>query len=353
MKKLTFDRISIELTRDCNMQPPCPHCFRGDARKEDIKKEYIDALLEQTEIIGTLFFTGGEPTMKLDIMQYILDQLYARRIPLFEFGFITNGMKYDYKIVSLIKRYAELVKLCVETGTGKSVDITRHIVIGISIDKFHAHRSVAENNMKLYKKALKGYAQVVKVADGNLTIKEGRAESFKEGICNLNLEDALMKRVEILDADHKPLCPQYETYRLVKPEQVMICCDMYLSCYGKLLLQTLGTHRWEVVDAATICDVTTDDIYKSIIAYNETRLDCISIMKNRVEKISKHMSTQDILDSLFYIAHKKEDDSDVIQPPEVNGRVNMDNLVMSASAKKDTSIFDTIKRGAMQKDYFT
>lgn len=38
------------------------HCFRGQAQDIDIDTKYIDSLLNQTEIIGSLFFTGGEHT---------------------------------------------------------------------------------------------------------------------------------------------------------------------------------------------------------------------------------------------------------------------------------------------------
>lgn len=32
MEKIAVDVLSLEVTRRCNMQPPCAHCFRGKAQ---------------------------------------------------------------------------------------------------------------------------------------------------------------------------------------------------------------------------------------------------------------------------------------------------------------------------------
>lgn len=66
MDKITFENLTIELTRRCNMK--CGHCLRGEAQEVDIDRKYIDSLLDQTELIGGMFFTGGEPTLALDTM---------------------------------------------------------------------------------------------------------------------------------------------------------------------------------------------------------------------------------------------------------------------------------------------
>ena len=262
MNKITFDKLIIELTRSCNMFPPCKHCFRGDSQNISIDKKYIDGLLNQTEIINSLFFTGGEPTLAIEEMEYILNKLYENRIPLFDFGFITNGLIYDEKVISIIKKYSKLVKLCCEIGSGKPINAENNVVIGISIDKYHNNQKLAEINIRKYKIALKGYAQVVRVADGNIPRKEGNGTTLADGICNLNLEEAVVKRIEILDSNHKPLCPQYQTYKMIKPEQIIVCCDIYLSAKGNLLIAGLGLHDYSIVDKTVfqICTTNTEII---------------------------------------------------------------------------------------------
>ena len=88
--KLTFEYLTVETTRKCNMR--CAHCLRGNAQEVDIDHKHIDNLLDQTEVIGHLDITGGEPTLNLDALEYILNGLCKRGIPLLEFGLHTNGL---------------------------------------------------------------------------------------------------------------------------------------------------------------------------------------------------------------------------------------------------------------------
>ena len=99
----------------------CSHCFRGESENCDIKNEYIDSLFEQTEEIGELFFTGGEPTLAIDKMKYVLCALYKNAIPVLQFGFVTNGLVFNDDIIEIIKLYSELVCLCRETIIGKEL----------------------------------------------------------------------------------------------------------------------------------------------------------------------------------------------------------------------------------------
>lgn len=63
MERLIFNDLTIELTRRCNMC--CSHCLRGDAQDKSMHIAHIDALLDQTQVIGHLHFAGGEPTLEI------------------------------------------------------------------------------------------------------------------------------------------------------------------------------------------------------------------------------------------------------------------------------------------------
>lgn len=286
MKKLTIDDIYIELTRWCNMNPQCDHCVRGDMQPIRIKPEDIDSLLDQTEIIGTLLFTGGEPFMNVGAMDYFLDQLYERRIPLFELNIITNGMYCTDKIIDTIKRYSNMIKLCNEIGMEQKIDIEKKVIIGISIDKYHNHLDIVQRNFEEFKTKLKGYAQVVKVAHGNIPILEGRGKALKEGIICIERDKDKDKRIEILDNTHKPLCPNYNFYKMIKPDQTIICCCLYLSAKGFLMPKWIGIHDYDSVDDPNnhICHVS-EPIYESIIKYNQGKIDCCTLKKRRLQKM--------------------------------------------------------------------
>lgn len=326
MKKITIDEIQIEITRDCNMLPQCDHCFRGDSQQVNIEKKYIDFLLDQTELIGTLFFTGGEPFINISAMDYFLDQLYQRGIPLLELHIISNGLAFSDKIIDTIKRYSEMVKVCNDILTDNRDD--SQIIIGISIDKYHHYSKIALANLEKYKSALNGYAQVVKTAKGNLPRKEGRGQILNNGFLCSNLEYNNQKRIEILDSTHKPMCPQYRCYKMVKPEQIVICCGVYLNAYGYLMPSGLGLHDYSVVDDPDnhICHVS-EPIYEKILQYNRGRLDCCTSLKRYIREIKANpLEPKRLYDTLFYLMHLREDDSDAINRNIGIGPTNIDNV---------------------------
>lgn len=324
MKKLSFDRISIELTRDCNMA--CRHCFRGEAENMVIDNKYIDCLFGQTDMIGGLFFTGGEPTLAVDKMEYILEKLHQYAIPLFQFEFVTNGFIYSEKLIDVIKKYSELVTLCRETIYGKETfPHYYNVIIGISFDQFHSNRKIVEENFIKYENALSGIAQVKKIGVGNLWRKEGRAKELKKGIKNLDMEQHLIKRIELVDKDHKPMCPQWKSYQLLTPDQIIVVCDMYLSAKGNLLTESLGMHEYSFVDDQQhiVCNVADDDIYDSILRYNIGKYDCLTVMQGaamlKMSNPLKYFS-----DNLFELQAK--DTSDLIFVNKNTGYVNMSDF---------------------------
>lgn len=333
MKKICFDKISIELTRNCNMK--CSHCFRGESENCDIKNEYIDSLFEQTEEIGELFFTGGEPTLAIDKMKYVLCALYKNAIPILQFGFVTNGLVFNDDIIEIIKLYSELVCLCRETIIGKELlPHYKNVVIGISMDNYHSNQKQVEENYNKYKKSLEGIAQVVKVNVGNTYRREGRAKNLPAGLKNLDLWQHTMKRVEILDKNHKPMCPHWREYKLGNSEQIIIVCDMYLSVKGNLITESLGMHEYSFVDNPkyNICNVKNENIYNSILLYNKGKYDCLSIMKiaadNRIKNPLKYFS-----DDLFSILAK--DNSEPIVVNKLKGYVDLSIFERNTISNRD------------------
>lgn len=47
--KLHINRLSFEMTRQCNLA--CAHCARGEAQNAVIKREYIDRVLDQIDYV--------------------------------------------------------------------------------------------------------------------------------------------------------------------------------------------------------------------------------------------------------------------------------------------------------------
>lgn len=335
-RKLTFDGLCIEVTRRCNML--CPHCFRGEQQNIDIDNSYIDELFRKTDIIHSLEITGGEPTLAIDKLEYIIDKLYEYKIPIFEFHLFTNALIFNDRIVSVLKRYGELVKLCREIGCKNDLlPSYKNVLIEVSIDKFHSNKETVENNFQKYKTALDGLASVYKKAVGNVYNKLGRAKNLPGGVKNTNFKDRVNKRIEILDKEHKPLCPQYETYKLLDSQQILICCDMYLNCHGNLLAYSLGSYEYEVEDNEKyiVCNVFNDDIYSAILKYNEGKTDCLTLFKLNLENTIKH-PLNDLSDKLFILAHQSENDSDIPIMNKGHGWVDLDEFTSIMAIRPET-----------------
>lgn len=94
---MEISSLIVEVTRKCNIS--CDHCLRGDAMSMNMKKEYIDTLLSQVDYIGSLVFTGGEPTLNIPIMEYFLEQCKNRGINIGFFYIATNGKKITKQFV--------------------------------------------------------------------------------------------------------------------------------------------------------------------------------------------------------------------------------------------------------------
>ena len=105
MKKISFSTLAFEVTRKCNIA--CDHCCRGDARNKSMTKETVDAILDHISGISSLIITGGEPTLNVPIIRYIVDQLKAREISIEGFDITTNGVIFSLPLVhTLIDLYA-------------------------------------------------------------------------------------------------------------------------------------------------------------------------------------------------------------------------------------------------------
>ena len=269
----------------------CAHCFRGDAQDVDIDLAAIDALLNQTQVIGSLLLTGGEPLLNIPAMSYVLEGMIARKIPLMELSIITNGSKYSKEFVALVEKYSRWIdvshKVC--TGDYSGFDVDR-VKIGISFDKYHTGENVCMTNYTKYKKDMYSFAEVLKDGSGDVVLAVGRGVDIPGALSNGLNDDLATARVELLDKDHKPVCPMYRQYKLCEPDQKIICCAMYMNVYGMLSTAANGKRDFVMADQSdTICNVTDADIWESVLTYNHGRGMCAKVqagwMNNHVQDL--------------------------------------------------------------------
>lgn len=120
MNKLNVSLLGLEVTRFCTLE--CPHCLRGDYKKEYITDEVIEKSLKYIKHIDKLLITGGEPFVAIKALRKIIDLLKISDISINKITIITNATVLYDKQIELLD---ELRNLCKE------------FEILISSDKFH------------------------------------------------------------------------------------------------------------------------------------------------------------------------------------------------------------------------
>lgn len=69
----------------------CAHCLRGDAEEADMQKETLLSIFSGLAEIGTLTFTGGEPTLAVERMEDALAFAKTGNIQVRQVYVVTNG----------------------------------------------------------------------------------------------------------------------------------------------------------------------------------------------------------------------------------------------------------------------
>lgn len=90
-QKYSIRELMVEITRKCNMS--CDHCLRGAAQNVNIKPEFITTMLEQVSQVSTLTITGGEPSLNVKGIRFLLNELKRLSVPVEAFYIATNGSK--------------------------------------------------------------------------------------------------------------------------------------------------------------------------------------------------------------------------------------------------------------------
>jgi hypothetical protein len=90
--------------------------------------DIIDKILDNTESIGELTFTGGEPLLNSEIIKYAIDKIINNGINLSGFFMVTNGTIFDNELYfKLIELYWYCMGNYNEFYGG----------VAVSIDEFH------------------------------------------------------------------------------------------------------------------------------------------------------------------------------------------------------------------------
>ena len=121
--KLNIYNLVSEVTRRCNMC--CAHCLRGEAQNMDMQKETIDKLLDQTDSISMVTFSGGEPSLNIPLIRYFFERVRETGVSVSSFYVATNGKENQMDLAQLLLK--EYVGMEEKELSG----------VSISVDDFH------------------------------------------------------------------------------------------------------------------------------------------------------------------------------------------------------------------------
>lgn len=286
MDKITFGGLEVELTRRCNMG--CKHCMRGNAQNKDIKYEDIDSFLDQVEMIDHLVLTGGEPLLNIDAMEHIAHALIERGIVLFGVMIVTNGSVYDERFISVLGLFKDIINIsCKECFDDASYDPDSEkwrIRVGVSLDSYHENHEQCEANFLKYKKSLDGIAEVLRVLHGNAPIRMGKAEALAESVdLSYSLPYDAAQRVEVLDKEHTPICKVYDQFRLIEPNQKIVCCPLILNVDGFVRNSLCSDYSYDLIEKFPIICKACDSLWDAILAYGIGKRTCVENSHSRLK----------------------------------------------------------------------
>lgn len=203
--------------------------MRGDAQDLDMSEEIIDAFLEQTAGIECLFFTGGEPTLAVDKMWYVLEQMIERNIPLYAIQYITNGVEFSEQQSDFLVSAHKYVTQCRENVPISELDprmnVQPKISVGISLDNFHVGVDF-EQTLSQYERLFRSMSSChVGYINNGLSLRIGRGEELEYAVDDSAHEIMKNASVGIAEKWNDVACDDY-----LNPGEMFERCDAFIPC---------------------------------------------------------------------------------------------------------------------------
>lgn len=153
--------LSIEVTRKCNLR--CRHCCRGNPQNKNISYKYIDSLLDQVDSIHQITFTGGEPSLNIQAIQYFIDECKNKNVHVEWVTIITNGIRIEQ----------DFVDVCLDMYFKMKWEVD----IVLSDDKYHTEQRQFDDSLL---SSLPFYRKMSDINESKVVLREGRGELLDE-----------------------------------------------------------------------------------------------------------------------------------------------------------------------------
>lgn len=274
-KTIGFSSVAFEITRKCNLS--CEHCIRGDAQNMDMPTEVVDSFYDKTSEVREIIFTGGEPLLNIEGMNYVLSQQIKRGLPLYSLIFTTNGTIFNEDVIFCLSLYESYI---MQSHMARGTDYKGSIQIYVSRDEWHEKQlsklNMKENTEDIYRQFRDYFSYLsdiyaVKVADdGKEPLNMGRAKTLPADRTIDIDEDNVLHRL-CLAGEHENLCMTMKNGfdKVAYPEKAstLVNCIVWLLCDGRLTPG--GNMPYDYAYSDIISNVrTSHDLFSDVVQFN-------------------------------------------------------------------------------------
>lgn len=210
--------LQIEITRKCNLK--CVHCMRGEPQDTSINTKIIDRIFECIYNCNDIAFTGGEPLLEIDLIDYFIDQILKHKWSTQTIQLTTNATIQDKRIIDIYKKF------CQSTNG--------YALLRISDSDFH--------NKEKSKAAYEYYQKIVYLLNKEL----GRTAIYLEFVSDdANLTEHMVysgRAIDYIDNNKSLFTPlgeipvkyPYLFNHRIRIEDNTIKCGIYISANGNV-----------------------------------------------------------------------------------------------------------------------
>lgn len=245
-KKINYiNNLCVEVTRKCNMK--CAHCLRGPAQTLNLSEEVVDRFVDglaSDAVIGSIAFTGGEPSLNVPIIKYIREVFESKGVPVGSFYVVTNGKKNPLSLMEECLRWYAFVD-------DKDLDYNG---LALSSDRFHD--TILDDHLNLLR-GLAFFREDDKKMDPNYPmtlLDEGRARNLASLYTLRPVRDW---GLDITEGETGLTVDEGKFYLNVKGD-IVSGCDWSYESQNKRTLTSVFTDNWVEKLAQAVSEKSKD-----------------------------------------------------------------------------------------------
>ena len=219
MERLNVRNMSLEITRDCNLD--CRHCFRGEKQSEYMDLGIIDYIFDNVCRINEFMLTGGEPFLAKEQLSKITKKIMEDKTNIGNMVIVTNGSVMSFDVLGMLYQ--------IKKRTNLEIRLSNDYFHNLELEKKNLTK-IKNDNINL----LKEQFNITKTEDKFFVIdRVGRAADITEEemieINNKSNVKYLIETYRILEEYRR----EYPLPKLI--EDNVVCGSLNIDVFGNIV----------------------------------------------------------------------------------------------------------------------